>query len=86
MNDPCTRYYLTFTRKITGLALRQCIELGYHQKSRRFGPVDDDLHLQMRRRTFWCAYGIECTLALWLGRPLSLPLHDISVEVRTFQT
>ncbi|QKX54297.1 uncharacterized protein TRUGW13939_01382 [Talaromyces rugulosus] len=66
--------------EITGLALRQCIELGYHRKGKGFGPIEDDLHLQIRRRTFWCAYGIECTLSLWLGRPLSLPLHNISAE------
>ncbi|KND95293.1 Positive regulator of purine utilization [Tolypocladium ophioglossoides CBS 100239] len=66
--------------KVTGLAFRQCIELGYHRKSKHPGPVDDHLHLQIRGRTFWCAYGIECMVSQWLGRPLSLPLHDVSAE------
>ncbi|KAI5461692.1 fungal-specific transcription factor domain-containing protein [Mariannaea sp. PMI_226] len=67
--------------KVTGLALRQCIELGYHRKSkRRLGRAYEDIHIQIRRRTFWCAYSIECMVSLWLGRPLSLQLHDVSAE------
>ncbi|KAH8696217.1 fungal-specific transcription factor domain-containing protein [Talaromyces proteolyticus] len=66
--------------KVTGLALRQCIELGYHRKNKLLGPLGNDIHLQIRRRTFWCAYGIECMVSLWLGRPLSLPLHEVSAE------
>lgn len=70
------------SRKLSGLALRQCIELGYHRSTRRFGSGGGSLQLEMRKRVFWCAHGIDCMTALTLGRPLGLSIHDVDAEVR----
>lgn len=35
----------------------------------------------MQKRSFWSAYVLECTAAVFLGRPLSLHLQEIDVEV-----
>lgn len=66
------------------MALRQCIELGYHRSVKRFGTKAkaDPLQLELRKRVFWCTYGLDCAAAIHLGRPLGLALHDIDAEVR----
>ncbi|KAJ3461094.1 hypothetical protein MRS44_011961 [Fusarium solani] len=67
--------------KLSGLALRQCIELGYHRSSKRFGSVSDPLRLKLQKRVFWCAFGIDCVAALTLGRPLGIPLQEVDAEL-----
>ncbi|KAL1872464.1 hypothetical protein VTK73DRAFT_1461 [Phialemonium thermophilum] len=66
--------------KLTGLALRQCIELGYHRDVRRLGPSVNDFQLELRKRAFWTAFAVDCSVATLLGRPLGLPLQEIDVE------
>ncbi|KAJ3549266.1 hypothetical protein NM208_g585 [Fusarium decemcellulare] len=66
--------------KLSGLALRQCIELGYHRGIRRFAPAASPLQKEMRKRVFWVAQGIDCTFAVKLGRPLGIPLQEIDAE------
>ncbi|RDL31801.1 Uncharacterized protein BP5553_09203 [Venustampulla echinocandica] len=67
--------------KLSGLALRQCIELGYHRSVKRSKePTPDHLQLELRKRAFWCAWGIDCSVATMLGRPLGLSLQEIDVE------
>ncbi|KAH6957791.1 fungal-specific transcription factor domain-containing protein [Ilyonectria sp. MPI-CAGE-AT-0026] len=66
--------------KLSGLALRQCIELGYHRSVNRFGPTTDPLRLEMRKRAFWCAFGIDCVAALTLGRPLGIHVQEVDAE------
>lgn len=68
-------------RKLSGLALRQCIELGYHRCAKRIGASQDALHLELRKRVFWCTQGIDCMYALRLGRPLGIQLHEVDAEV-----
>lgn len=68
-------------RKLSGLALRQCIELGYHRSTRRLRSNYDPLRLEMRKRAFWCAYGIDCSAAINLGRPLGIAYQEIDAEV-----
>lgn len=73
---------LTVFRKLTGLALRQCIELGYHRSATRFAILKSNpLRLEMRKRAFWCAYGIDCQVAITLGRPLGIPDQEVDAEV-----
>ncbi|KAH7230359.1 fungal-specific transcription factor domain-containing protein [Fusarium solani] len=67
--------------KLSGLALRQCIELGYHRSSKQFGSVSDPLRLKLQKRVFWCAFGIDCVAALTLGRPLGIPLQEVDAEL-----
>lgn len=71
----------SFNRKLSGIALRQCIELGYHRSTKRIGSNQTPLQVELRKRAFWCAQGIDCTYALRLGRPLGIQLHEIDAEV-----
>ncbi|ETS84238.1 hypothetical protein PFICI_02263 [Pestalotiopsis fici W106-1] len=66
--------------KLSGLALRQCIELGYHRNAKRVGSSTDPLQLELRKRAFWCAFTIDCSMAITLGRPLGIPHQEIDVE------
>ncbi|KAJ9611976.1 hypothetical protein H2200_003571 [Cladophialophora chaetospira] len=66
--------------KLSGLALRQCIELGYHRSARRFGSTANPLRLELRRRAFWCAYILDCAGAITLGRPLGIPHQEVDAE------
>ncbi|KAF5988298.1 purine utilization positive regulator [Fusarium bulbicola] len=66
--------------KISGLALRQCIELGYHRGVKQSAPVANILQQEMRKRVFWVAQGIDCTVAVRLGRPLGIPRQEIDAE------
>ncbi|KAF4951618.1 hypothetical protein FGADI_7395 [Fusarium gaditjirri] len=66
--------------KVSGLAIRQCIELGYHRGVRQFAPAANLLQQEMRKRVFWVAHGIDCTVAVRLGRPLGIPHQEIDAE------
>ncbi|KAI4599316.1 hypothetical protein KJ359_001757 [Pestalotiopsis sp. 9143b] len=67
--------------KLSGLALRQCIELGYHRRSNQTRSLPNVLQLEMRKRVFWCAQGIDCSYALRLGRPLGIQPFEIDAEL-----
>ncbi|KAL2416860.1 hypothetical protein ABEF95_008753 [Exophiala dermatitidis] len=67
--------------KLAGLALRQCIDLGYHRSSKHLRTsTTDPLRLELRKRVFWCAYSMECQSAVMLGRPLALRDQEIDAE------
>ncbi|RFU28297.1 hypothetical protein B7463_g8032, partial [Scytalidium lignicola] len=66
--------------KLAGLALRQCIDLGYHRNSRRLRTMANPLQLELRKRVFWCAYAIDCMAAIMLGRPLGIPCQEFDAE------
>lgn len=70
-----------FLRSLSGLALRQCIELGYHRISRRFYPKENPLRLELQKRVFWCSYSMDRAAAVTLGRPFGVADEDIDVEV-----
>lgn len=74
---------LTKTRKLAGLALRQCIDLGYHRNSRRLRSTASPLQLELRRRVFWCSYAMESQAAIMLGRPQGIPYQEVDAEVFT---
>ncbi|KAG5809298.1 hypothetical protein H9Q74_005673 [Fusarium xylarioides] len=81
LSEPC--WYLTqdhCRRKLSGIALRQCIELGYHRSVNPFGSKTGTLQLEMRKRAFWCTFGIDCYAATILGRPLGIPLQEVDAE------
>lgn len=68
-------------RKLAGLALRQCIDLGCHRNSKRLRTMANPLQLELRKRVFWCAYAMECMAAIMLGRPLGIRSQEIDTEV-----
>ncbi|RAH87260.1 hypothetical protein BO86DRAFT_414439 [Aspergillus japonicus CBS 114.51] len=68
--------------KLGSLALRQCIDLGYHRHTKHFSvPAEDLVRIELRKRVFWCAYVIETQAAVMLGRPLSVPYQEVDAEV-----
>ncbi|KAI2695446.1 transcriptional regulator family: Fungal Specific TF [Penicillium roqueforti] len=66
--------------KLAGLALRQCIDLGYHRNTKHLAAPKDLLQVELRKRVFWCAYVIETQAAVMLGRPLGIPYQEVDVE------
>ncbi|KAJ5214941.1 hypothetical protein N7468_010620 [Penicillium chermesinum] len=80
LNFAQTNTHSHHDRKLSGLAVRQCIELGYHRNPSKFRRTSNLLQLEMQKRVFWCAYGIDCDAAIKLGRPLCLSLHEVDVE------
>ncbi|KAJ5273302.1 hypothetical protein N7478_008427 [Penicillium angulare] len=67
--------------KLSGLALRQCIELGYHRSAKRGPSRRDPLHVELSKRVFWVAQGIDVAYALRLGRPLGIQLNEVDAEL-----
>ena len=67
--------------KISGLAIRHCIELGYHRSVVRFRRLTNCLSAEISRRCFWVAYDIDRVAALILGRPVGIPDDAIDVEL-----
>lgn len=68
-------------RKLAGLALRMCIDLGYHRNTERFAESSNVLQIELRKRVFWCAYVVETQAAVMLGRPLGIPYQEVDAEV-----
>lgn len=68
-------------RNLSGLALRQCIELGYHRNIKQINSRISILRLELRKRVFWCAYQMDCASSVNLGLPLSLPIQKVNTEV-----
>ncbi|KAH8894140.1 hypothetical protein GQ53DRAFT_793113 [Thozetella sp. PMI_491] len=67
--------------KISGLAMRHCVELGYHRSTERFRGNADALTKEMSKRCFWVAYDIDRVAASVLGRPVGIPDEAIDVEL-----
>lgn len=85
MDNPKTMKVISLLmtyRKLAGLALRQCIDLGYHRNTKHFAEPSDILHIELRKRVFWCAYVVETQAAVMLGRPLGIPYQEVDAEVR----
>ncbi|KAL9108685.1 MAG: hypothetical protein Q9227_006631 [Pyrenula ochraceoflavens] len=65
---------------LSGAAMRSCLELGLHRDPPNASELDP-LSLDLRRRVFWCAYGMDRCVCAALQRPLSIPDPAISVEL-----
>ncbi|KAI1340155.1 fungal-specific transcription factor domain-containing protein [Xylariaceae sp. FL0016] len=62
----------------SGLAMRQCIELGLHRKTqKRRSPLEHE----MRKRVFWTCYCLDRQVSIILGRPFAISDRDIDVEL-----
>lgn len=65
---------------LSGLALRQCTELGLHRRIPWKQLDHDFLREQIRRRVFWVAYNLDRMAAVTLGRPFGIVDEDIDVD------
>jgi hypothetical protein len=64
---------------LSGLAIRQCLELGLHKQR-----IVDRQNLKLnqhRKRLFWSAYIFERKTALVLGRPFALSDEEIGLDL-----
>lgn len=68
-------------RKISGMAMRHCVELGYHRSTERYRNSVDTLTKEISKRCFWVAYDIDLVASLILGRPAGISDNAIDVEV-----
>ncbi|KAL3481445.1 fungal-specific transcription factor domain-containing protein [Aspergillus californicus] len=66
--------------KISGMAIRYCVELGYHRSTACYRRSSDTLAKEMLKRCFWVAYDIDRVAAFTLGRPVGIPEDCIDVE------
>lgn len=67
--------------KISGMAIRHCIELGYHLDGERYHRNTNPLTKEIGKRCFWVAYDIDRVAAFTLGRPVGIPEDSIDVEL-----
>jgi len=68
-------------RNISGMAIRQCVELGYHRSTEKYRTRADTLSKEISKRCFWVAYDLDCVASFILGRPKGIPDNAIDVEV-----
>ncbi|KAF5538063.1 transcription activator acu-15 [Fusarium phyllophilum] len=68
--------------KSSGLAIRYCIQLGYHRSASRFRRNANPLIAEMSKRCFWVAYDIDRVASFILGRPVGIPDDCIGAELR----
>lgn len=66
---------------LVGLAVRTCVDLGYHNENNMSNENLDALEMDMRRRLFWITYKMDRLLCQALGRPPSIPNGYINVGV-----
>ncbi|CAH0052307.1 unnamed protein product [Clonostachys solani] len=67
--------------KISGMAIRQCIELGYHRNVAKFRRHADPLTAEISKRIFWVAYDLDRAAGLILGRPFGITDSSLDVEL-----
>ncbi|KAJ5958927.1 transcriptional regulator family: Fungal Specific TF [Penicillium vulpinum] len=67
--------------KISGMAIRHCIELGYHRSADKYRKHIDPLTKELSTRCFWVAYDIDRVAAFILGRPVAIPEELIDAEL-----
>lgn len=66
------------------MAVRHCIELGYHRSTDKYRSNADVLTKEMSKRCFWVAYDIDRVASFILGRPVGIPDNVIDVEVSSY--
>lgn len=70
-----------YLRKLSGLAIRYSIELGYHRSASTYRKNSNPLIAEMSNRCFWVAYDIDRVASFILGRPVGIPDDCIDAEV-----
>ena len=67
------------------MAIRHCVELGYHRSTAQYRSTADTLSKEMSKRCFWVAYDIDRVASFILGRPVGISDSAIDVEVSQYQ-
>ncbi|KAH7123034.1 fungal-specific transcription factor domain-containing protein [Dactylonectria macrodidyma] len=67
--------------RISGVAIRYCVELGYHRSVNRYRKQSNPLVAEMSKRCFWVAYDIDRVASFILGRPVGIPDDCIDAEM-----
>lgn len=78
------RRVLMYSRHLVGIALRLCIELGYHRSATVARDAESPYAVELRKRFFWCAYSFDrYVLQLKLARSHSnfSKFHVLYLEV-----
>lgn len=65
---------------LSGIALRQCTELGLNKKLVWADECLDVLQQEMRKRVFWVSYNLDRISAVSLGRPVGIADDDVDVD------
>ncbi|KAE8344697.1 hypothetical protein BDV24DRAFT_171683 [Aspergillus arachidicola] len=63
----------------SGLALRLATGIDLHRRESLVGL--DSFRTEMSKRVFWCAYVMDCSIAVNMGRPLGIQDTDISTPL-----
>jgi hypothetical protein len=66
-----------------GLAMRICIDLGLHRRTRKERL---DVETEMRKRIFWTCYFLDRQVSIVLGRPFSILDHDLDLPVSRWES
>ncbi|CEP59993.1 Zn(II)2Cys6 transcription factor LALA0_S01e00584g [Lachancea lanzarotensis] len=66
-----------------GVAMRAAVANGIHKRFPS-GPDCDEKKAESRRRLFWSVYTIERRSAIALGRPETLPVSEIDLDLPTY--
>ncbi|KAL3441360.1 fungal-specific transcription factor domain-containing protein [Aspergillus insuetus] len=67
--------------QLDGIALRLCIELGYHRKATVDRDSEGPYHVELCKRFFWCAYSFDRAICYISKRPFGIYDADIDVEL-----
>ncbi|CAM1503321.1 Fc.00g080970.m01.CDS01 [Cosmosporella sp. VM-42] len=67
--------------KLSGVAIRHCIELGYHRSVSRYRKNSNPIVAEMSKRCFWVAYDIDRVASFILGRPVGIADDSIDAEL-----
>lgn len=65
---------------VSGMAMRLCIELGFHNEDFTFWSNADSLSKDEARRLFWCAYILDRRGSMLMGRPTHLSEDFLNVS------
>ena len=77
INPRCANVWI-----LSGAAMRSCLELGLHREPPNASELDL-LTLDLRRRVFWSAYGMDRCACAALQRPLAIPDPAINTKFPT---
>lgn len=67
--------------KVSGMALRLCVQLGYHRSVEKYRRSGDAITKEMSKRCFWAAYTFDRYVSSILGLPGGISDLAIDVEV-----
>lgn len=66
---------------LTGMAMRSAVKIGLHRRQKVEPNEHNPYEMEFRKRLFWSIYILDRLLGHVLGRPFSIPEHDIDVQL-----